>query len=91
MEGKSFKLLEDKIVKMISLMGELRKERDSLQEKIKEKERQIEALKGEIENLSATEDKSLSSQDVRKLLEITQEERMMLRDSIRGALRLIKE
>ena len=90
-ENKGFKLLEEKIEKMISLVQELRKEREELKGKLEDSEQQIEKLSEELGMHKGSGPGILSLPDVKELLEVVQEERTTVRDSLRGALRLINE
>ncbi len=89
--NKGFKLLEEKIDGMISLIAALRKERDELQQQIKEQELAEQKLRGELNMYKDADSGALPLPDVKELLDTVKEERTMVRDSIRGALRLINE
>jgi len=91
MENKGFKLLEEKIEKMISLVHELRKEREDLKESLKANEAELNKLKEELEIFKTAGAGSFSMPDLKELLDAVQEERTLVRDSIRGTLRLINE
>ncbi len=91
MNNKGFKLLEEKIDRLISLIATLREERDTLQEQLKEHEQEELNLKEELNMYKDADGGGLSIPEVKELLDAIKEERMLVRDSIRGALRLINE
>ena len=91
MTNNDFKLLEEKVEKMISFIQKLKKEKEDLYAKLVEKEEEIEQLeKASAESAESGTD-IVAREEIVELIENLKEERTAIRDSLRGALRLITE
>jgi hypothetical protein len=91
MANNDFKLLEEKVEKMISFIQKLKKEREDLYTRLVAKEEETKQLKkGLAESTGSTPDR-VAREEIIELIENLKEERTAIRDSLRGALRLITE
>ncbi len=86
-----FKLLEEKVEKMISFIERLRKERNQIHDKLMKREEEMKRLKKTLEEIKGSGPDVISREDIADLIENLKEERTVIRDSLKGALRLITE
>lgn len=86
-----FKLLEEKVEKMISFIERLRKERNQIHDKLMKREEEMKHLKKTLEEIKGSGPDVISREDIADLIENLKEERTVIRDSLKGALRLITE
>lgn len=91
MSIKDLKLLEEKVEKMISFIEKLKKESAKSHAKLGKKEEEIEHLKRTLVEASESAPDSVPREDIVELMENLKEERTIIRDSLKGALRLITE
>lgn len=91
MTDNVFKLLEEKVEKMISFIQKLKKEKEDIQAKLAAKDIEIEQLKNSLAEMSHEGPAAVSREDIMELIENLKEERTAMRDGLRGALRLITE
>lgn len=91
MVNNDFKLLEEKVEKMISFIQKLKKEKEDLRIKLASIVEEKEHLKKILEESTGAAPDSVAREEIVELIESLKEERTAIRDSLRGALRLITE
>ena len=91
MTNNDFKLLEEKVEKMISFIQKLKKEKEDLYTKLVEKEEEIGQLEKALAESAGSRTDIVAREEIVELIENLKEERTAIRDSLRGALRLITE
>ncbi len=91
MANNDFKLLEEKVEKMISFIQKLKKEKEDLHIKLASMVKEKEHLKKTLEESTGPAPDRVAREDIVELIESLKEERTAIRDSLRGALRLITE
>ncbi len=91
MTNNDFKLLEEKVEKMISFIQKLKKEKEDLYTKLAEKEEEIGQLEKALTESAEFWKDIVAREEIVELIENLKEERTAIRDSLRGALRMITE
>ncbi len=91
MTNNDFKLLEEKVEKMISFIQKLKKEKEDLYTKLAEKEEEIGQLEKALTESAEFGKDIVAREEIVELIENLKEERTAIRDSLRGALRMITE